>query len=708
MRSFARRLFAAFVFAVLVMTSLPVVAAEEDKFPISTLKSVGSSAASHGAIIAAKAIANAYYSGSCTGKTLDTAHSYVCGLVGSFTGQDEKVFREEVKSQLTAISSQLKSISEGQERLGRSLDKADETAYKRFKQAAAENHATDIFVDIRTLWSQFEEVTKPLAVISEDIKRTRAEETVNLAKEIREGKLDARLDRLNTLMTQSVLGNQPLLRYEFVEKRGKNDPDGALDVYDSVEKTYAEVLMDEQRAYLMVLWADQVAQAECSSEAQCKSIESHARGFQAKFESHTRQQAEAFNKAVDWYLLSFDLTHGASPLVLPPGGTDIVRRANYMTSSILTADEKAPEAQGLWGRVYAMGPGAVKIRVTCGGQQKVLDPVLEYTVPVHDPSRSLDWWTSSAGDNVYDEVRFARDWRVLHYRWAGAPQGPCTVDTVLPGEPRRSLPWTDPAAGVTQVANTQVDNTPVEKRVQRNFGSFLAVQRAGGTYALMTGGNWLRQRDAYQEEKGSAKIADHRFEWRIEADRFVPWISLISEGFGRYVVLSGSTVDNKTQIHLLSRKKIRFPEGTPVKLHYKQDPDCLAVCRDGKNQDNMVLEYNVDNSDAKNESGYLNGAAAIFFSPKPHFVEKGFDAEMQWPTGASEAGLWVEGSFASRRNEHGLRENPPAGSFAPKASESYYLNYLITFSMKTTGKGIDSTHWMYRAKLSPKMVYLSQ
>jgi hypothetical protein len=73
---------------------------EEDKFPISTLKSVGSSAVSQGAIVAAKAIASAYYSGSRTGKTPDTAHSYVCG----FTGQDEKAFREEEKNQLTAMS----------------------------------------------------------------------------------------------------------------------------------------------------------------------------------------------------------------------------------------------------------------------------------------------------------------------------------------------------------------------------------------------------------------------------------------------------------------------------------------------------------------------------------------------------------------------------------------------------------------------------
>jgi hypothetical protein len=450
----------------------------------------------------------------------------------------------------------------------------------------------------------------------------------------------------------------------------------------------------------MVLWAAQVAQAECTG-AQCSSIQSQTEAFKKKFENNTRNQVEAFNKAVDWYILSFESTHGVNPMVLPPDGTDIVRRANYMTSTILTGDEKKTAGHGLWGRVYAMGPGAVQIRLTCGGRQKVLAPIFDYTVPVHDPSRTLDWWTSSAGDNVYDHVRFASDWHVMHYRWEDAPEGPCTIDQTLAGEPKQMLPWRDPAAGVAKIARPDAGAIP--------FGSFLAIQRAGGTYALVSGGNWKRRPNPVQEESGSAKLADHRFDWRIETGHTPPWISVLSEGFGRYVVAKGSTVDNKTQIHILSQKKVFFPDDSVVKLNYKQDPDCAGVCREGKTSDLTVLEYNVDNSDAKKEMGFLNAAATVYFSTTPHFRDNGYDGTLQFPEQFAHSGIWVEVTTGpSGGNKSGRKDNPPPGTVNTKPGQPYYLNYLITSTMKTTGKGIDATHWMYRYKLTPSMLYLTK
>jgi len=698
MRTSASRVLGVFLCALLMSAS---VTNAEDKFPISLLKSAGSSAAGSAAEFGAKFVGNMYYSGACTGKTLEAGQSYICGIIGNFTGKKEEEFREEIKKQLTAMSTQLKSLDEGQKRLERSFDTADQTAYLRFKQAAAESHVTRIFIEIKTLWRDFDTIVKaPSNNSPEQINAIDKPGMLKLAEDIRKAELDKDLDRLHTLMTEPVFGSQPLLRYEFVEKRTKSDSTaGVLDLYDSVEKTYADVLMDEQKAYVMVLWAAQVAQADCSG-AQCASIQTQAEAFKKKFENNTRKQAEAFNKAVDWYILSFDTTHGANPMILPPDGTEIVRRANYMTSTILTGDDKKTAGHGMWGRVYAMGPGTVHIRLTCGGRQKVLVPLLDYAVPVHDPSRSLDWWTSTAGDNVYDHVRFANDWHVLHYRWEDAPEGPCTIDENLAGDPKRMLPWRDPAAGVAKIERT-AGAIP--------FGSFLAIQRAGGTYALVSGGNWKRRTNPVQEESGSAKIADHRFDWRIETGRTPPWISVLSEGFGRYVVGKGSTVDNKTQIHILSQKKIFFPDDPVVKLHYKQDPDCAGVCRDGKTSDLTVLEYNVDNSDVKKEMGFLNAAATVYFSSTPHFRDSGYDGTLQFPEQFAKSGVWVEVTTGpSGGNKQGRSENPSPGTVHTKPGQPYYLNYLITSTMKTTGKGLDATHWMYRYKLTPSMLYVTK
>src|SRR4029077_7278380 len=105
----------------------------------------------------------------------------------------------------------------------------------------------------------------------------------------------------------------------------------------------------------------------------------------------------------------------------------------------------------------------------------------------------------------------------------------------------------------------------------------------------------------------------------------------------------------------------------------------------------------------------LNAAATVYFSTTPHFRDSGYDGTLQFPEQFAKSGIWVEVTTGpSGGNKQGRQDNPPPGTVHTKSGQPYYLNYLITSTMKTTGKGIDATHWMCRYKLPPSMLYLTK
>jgi hypothetical protein len=118
-------------------------------------------------------------------------------------------------------------------------------------------------------------------------------------------------------------------------------------------------------------------------------------------------------------------------------------------------------------------------------------------------SGPIDWWVSKSGNTEYDEVHFAADWRNYIYSIPAAKAGPCSVSPNLPKG--CVLPWVQPDRKVVEISGTEKPFA---------FGSFIAIQHAGGTYALVSG-DWGGMTSPYFNKEGGrardpGRPMDHR------------------------------------------------------------------------------------------------------------------------------------------------------------------------------------------------------
>jgi hypothetical protein len=112
----------------------------------------------------------------------------------------------------------------------------------------------------------------------------------------------------------------------------------------------------------------------------------------------------------------------------------------------------------------------------------------------------------------------------------------------LPG--KGMIPWIQPGTAVMKVKRS--DGTEVD------VGSFIAIQRAGGTCAaLASGGVWHKRNEPIRAETGNGTIKNHHFDDQIETGG-APFAraALYSEGRGELTVGKGGRMHNYNQIYI--------------------------------------------------------------------------------------------------------------------------------------------------------------
>ena len=92
-----------------LVTALPVMAAEEEDTPTSILKSAGV----QGGEAAAKLLAGLLYDTSCVSRNNDKFTGYVCTVLGSVSGRTEDKWKQDVTNQLKEINSKLDTLTVG-------------------------------------------------------------------------------------------------------------------------------------------------------------------------------------------------------------------------------------------------------------------------------------------------------------------------------------------------------------------------------------------------------------------------------------------------------------------------------------------------------------------------------------------------------------------------------------------------------------------
>ncbi|MGZ5441038.1 MAG: hypothetical protein ACXW5U_26295 [Thermoanaerobaculia bacterium] len=695
MRSQALRATALFLS---ILIASPAARAAEDSFGVTILKAAGGSAAGKGAEFAIKLIGGAIYDGACKGKVLEPGDQYLCDALGGISGKSDDEWKKKVEQQLTEINTKLGDLEKGQKAIQYELKQQHSLMTTGFDQAASKVEATHAIVRIENLWDKY---LAQFDKVDADLER---DAMVAFAKDIIANNLHTKLGDLNVVLTKSTLDGQPLLRYPFYEwrlKKGTAAPPETFDateIYDFAEKKFMDFRYQQHKVYVMYLWAATVLESDCQLHpAQCAKPPRATADFKADYDRYTRQQVEVFNAGLDWLLLSYSLTRTDNPRTLPywTSPETALLRANFLSAMTLT------DGSGWWGRVISMGNAwDGSLEVQCGASPVVVKPVMRYKVPVEDRvGNTLDWWVSRSANQVYDEVHFSNEWQVNHYQLPKAGVGSCRVSATLPNK-AGMLPWMQTGVDVVQVKTADGRSFP--------FGSFTGIQRAGGTYALASG-TWKRASEPRRQEDGKGQRENVRWDWTITTDRKggAPWISLLNEGDGEWKIANGSSrVHNWNQIYLYADKKIYFPEGGTVKLNLLQHGDCARVCRGVDGADSVVMEYDVWNNDTESKKGSMAASVAVFFHPTvddPNQLTKGISDR------ARGNGILIDGSYGPTGDQKTKKvANDQSAPFSPRSDTGYYLQYLIDFDVHTEGRFSNKTHWMYRAKITPSWLYLTQ
>ena len=655
------------------------------------------SAGAKGGEIAAKALAGLLYDTSCKDRNIsDPATGYICKILGSVSGKTEDAWKEKVTEQLSAISSKLDTIQSTQLAIQRELQTEHKLNEARFNQVSANVVAGTHLVRVEGLWEKFR---AQFDKIDADVTR---DAMISFAKEIMKSQPHTILADLNVVLTTPVLDGQPLVRYPFYEWRLKNENRmihelKGMDVYDFSEKKFAEFRAREEKAYVMYMWAATVLETQCKIDsAHCTKPPRSTADVQADYARYTKQQIAAFNTSVDWFLLNYSITRtglGGNFLTLPDA-REILLRANVLTSATLTNNE------GLWGRVISMGDRwDGTLEVSCGGAAQTLKPVLDYKVPVAGTgfpnagpdSGPLDWWVSSKGNATYDEARFASDWRMFHYNIPTAPTGPCTIAQTQAKS--GYLPWVDPSIKVAKVKTPDGREFP--------FGSFVAIQRAGGSYALLSGSDWSGTTDPEWLQEGPGQREKVVYNWTIDKKALAgPRIGLYMKGRAEYKMSNfSSRIHNRSSIVLSSTKSIRFPDGDTFKLNFVPGNCDQAMCTDPGSSG--LMSYNIENNDTESKKGKLDATVALVLRDSKTNTDRQGILNSQ--------GIKIDGSYG-KTGDH--KEKRVTGNqtavIKPARTENYRLTYYIYFDLETEGRGVNASDFMYSGAVSTAAIYLTK
>ena len=497
--------------------------------------------------------------------------SWYCGAFASLSGQDKKEWEERVTYNLAKIREELDNIKNGIAEIQRQ----QETIYNqnsqvlvRLNEIGPETIIGKNVSRIRTIWDdQF----TPTFTGQRQFTRDRMIAFANQV--IFSDHVDKRLGEINDQLTRSQFGNDTLLRSYAkrmkLQAEGKND--NRLDpAYDYLESVVDGLLADERRGFEMYMWATKTLETECGVNNNCadfKAVPHTEAEYRAVFAKYVEAQLTELNAALEWSVLAASDPHSRNANFLHPDAERLFARADLFTSAQLGGP------LGVRGRIISMGDGFDgKFQVG----NKVLTPVGAVT-EVATSAGPVDWWKSTTSPQAYDEIRFSDRWKVYHYYEPNdltVQSGAHNTQTSLPYKP-------------LYVTVKGVD----EGSVKGLFGSFTAIQRAGGGYAFLSG-DWTQLRSAPDPTYSGVwhKGFDDAFfdpkEMRagIRFSGTLEW-KLLHTGKDQHI-------ETIRQDYAVSKKKIRYADGGPLTLRVDFGDTYPALCPGGACADydhNMLL-----------------------------------------------------------------------------------------------------------------------
>lgn len=534
------------------------------------------------------------YKTNCKAKNLDfkSDDSFVCGVFAKLSKQNEVEFKERVLHNLARIRGQLDNISngiaairDGQEQIFRQ----NQTVLLRLDEIGPETTIGKELSHIRTVYTeQYVPLFNGERAFTADRLRAFATRIVFTDR------LHDRLGIINDQLTTSQrAGQEPLLRayaarawQQVQAKQGASiEP-----AYVYLESIVDGLLAEQRKGYLMYVWATEVLQSDCEvaevavetaatpderakAEAEvgprCKAFREFphtADEYRVTFGRHVRSQLSELNAGLEYQVLAASDTHARNANFLHPDGERLFARADLFTAANLGEF-------GIRGRIISMGD-AFDGKATIAGKSVAPDGEA-HKVPAS--GGRVDWWTSTAKTLTYDELHFADRWKVFPYHLPSIGAGMYAVDTQLPHRP------------AIAVKNVTVGGKTVP------FGSFTAIERAGGGYALLSGGFQTKT------AKSDSVIGEFSKGWDQQVFDEQKLRAGVMFGGNLAWTLGKAGKDQHIEaersLFAVSKKSVRYPAGGEVTFRADFAPTYPVTCPNGACADfprNAVLQRFLD------------------------------------------------------------------------------------------------------------------
>lgn len=529
------------------------------------------------------ALGSMAYNANCRAADLDqkSDDSWYCGVFASMSGEKEKEFKdrmlhnmEKIRGSLATIETGVANIQEQQ----REIYDQNRLILLRLDEIGPETTIGHNISTIRTIYNdQFSRMFRNPAEGGEQPVALDARQMRNLARQII---FTDKVNRLlgvihDQLVNSQTAGKDPLLRAyaRRAFEQIKNDPAKGLEpAYLYLESVVDGLLADQRKGYVLYVWAAETLQADCDvakneaaagtitpavAESRCEAfheISPSANDFRGTFAGYVRDQLAELNAGLEYQVLAASDTHSRQPNFLPAVADRLFARLDLFTAGNLG------EGYGLRGRVIAMGD-------TFGGELTVAGT--KYTASgkavsnVSTRGGGVDWWKITSRPGAYDEVHFARKWTIYHYR-IPVPVGTFSIDTPLPYRPQISV------ENVTLGTGAALTTVP--------FGSFTAISRAGGGYALLSG-DWEHvAKDEIQSRGGLTEGWNEYF-----FDPANLRAGMLYSGELQWKAANAPEdqyIEVNRYSYARSRKHVRYPEGGELTLHGTFGDTYPKVCGD--------------------------------------------------------------------------------------------------------------------------------
>jgi hypothetical protein len=507
-----------------------------------------------------KQLAGMGYNINCRAKNLDykSDDSLICGLFGSFSGEAEKEWKdrlvhrlEGIDKKVTAINNALAQVQQKQE----TLLNLNKQILIRMNEIGTETIVGKDLSRIRVDWKNF---YTPMMAKDKFTK----ERALNFARQVVfEDKVGQALDEINDQLTHNQFGNDTLLR-SYARRILQGGSKNLEPPYAYIEAVMKDLITEQRRGFVMYEWAAKTLETNCQFGGDCadfNKLPHNASDYRDIFARNMDEQLAEFNSAIEFAVLATSDTHNRSAYILPEQGINILTRADFFTSAMLE------KGYGVRGRVIAMGDAGFDGKLAINGSQS-LEPSSMLTSPPAFPGR-VDYWRATTTPGVYDEIRLGDRWKIYHYHETGrfaSHAGTVHISTSLPYKPQE--------VKIREV--TFNDNSKVF------FGSFTAIERAGGGYALLSGTGYDHSRSTPGETINGAlhNKVDHgyfdsnavyagiRYEGRLEWE--------VSRG----VMGEDQHIEAKRTSFAVSKKEIRYPAGGQLTLGVSLGDSLNVVC----------------------------------------------------------------------------------------------------------------------------------